>query len=118
MAIAALDRLVRIVPLLQLHYGIWLITPREGRSRIDIKRAVKVIRHEIPWSIGGKKDAFKGFAETLAAAIPGAIVYKTPKHGVVSKAAKRRLNLVEVLDAAPALRPALETLHAELLAGR
>ena len=73
---------------------------------------------EIPWSIGGKKDAFKGFAETLSAAIPGAIIYETPKHWVVSKAAKRRVNLLEVLEAAPTLRQALETLHAELLADR
>ena len=34
---------------------------------------------EIPWSSGGEKNAFKGFAETLAAAIPEAIVYESPK---------------------------------------
>ena len=72
----------------------------------------------IPWGVGEKKDAFKDFAETLATAIPGATAYETQKNWVVSKAAKRRLNLLEVLDAAPTLRLALETLRAALLAGR
>jgi len=72
---------------------------------------------DIPWSIGDKKDAFKGFAQTLAAAIPGAMVYETPKLWVVSKAGKRRVNVLELLDAAPALRLALERLRNELLLG-
>lgn len=73
---------------------------------------------EIPWSIGGEKDAFRGFAETLAAAIPGAIVYETPKLWVVSKAGKRRVNVLELLEAAAALRLALESLRADLLVDR
>lgn len=73
---------------------------------------------EIPWSIGGAKHAFKGFANALAAAIPGAIVYETPKLWVVSKPGKRRVNVLEVLEAGAALRPALERLHSDLLAGR
>ncbi len=62
----------------------------------------------IPWGVGEKKDAFKYFAETLAAGIPGAIAYETQKNWIVSKASKQRLNLLEVLDAAPTLRLALE----------
>jgi len=73
---------------------------------------------DIPWSIGDKKEAFRDFAQTLAAAIPGAIVYETPKLWVVSKAGKRRVNVLELLDAAPALRLALETLRSNLLLGR
>jgi hypothetical protein len=73
---------------------------------------------DIPWSISGRKDAFRGFAETLAAAIPGAIVYETPKLWNVSKADKRRINVSELLEAAPTLRLALERLHSELLAGQ
>jgi HNH endonuclease len=72
---------------------------------------------EIPWSISGRKDALRRFAETLAAAIPGAIVYETPKLWNVSKADKRRINVLELLDATPTLRLALERLHSELLGG-
>lgn len=73
---------------------------------------------EIPWSINSEKDAFKSFAETLAAAIPEAIVYETPKLWVVSKPDKRRINVLELLEAAPALRIALRNFRAELLASR
>jgi hypothetical protein len=59
---------------------------------------------EIPWSLGAEKDAVNGFARTLAAAIPGAVVYETPKFWVVSKAAKQRVNVLELLDATAALR--------------
>jgi hypothetical protein len=72
---------------------------------------------EIPWSISGRKDAFRGFAETLAASIPGAIVYETPKLWNVSKLDKRRINVLELLEAAATLRLARECLHSELLAG-
>jgi hypothetical protein len=72
---------------------------------------------EIPWSSGGEKNAFKDFAETLAAAIPGAIVYETPKLRIMSKPGKRRVNVLELLEAAPALRSALGALRLELLAG-
>ena len=73
---------------------------------------------EIPWSINGEKNAFKGFAETLAAAIPGAIAYQTSKLWVVSKPHKRRINVLELLEAAPALRLALESLRTKLLERR
>jgi len=73
---------------------------------------------EIPWSIGDQKEAFRGFAQILAAAIPGAMIYETPKFWVVSKAGKRRVNVLELLDVAPALRLALETLHSNSLLGR
>jgi HNH endonuclease len=73
---------------------------------------------EIPWAIAGRKNAFRGFAETIADAIPGAIVYETPKHWVVSKAGKRRVNVMELLTAADTLRPALRLLQSALLADR
>jgi 5-methylcytosine-specific restriction endonuclease McrA len=72
---------------------------------------------QIPWSIGRAKAAFKGFAETLAAGIPGAIFYETPKMWVVSKPDKKRINLLELLEALPALRRGLEGLRVELLVG-
>jgi hypothetical protein len=73
---------------------------------------------EIPWAIAGQKSAFKCFAETIADAISGAIVYETPKLWVVSKAAKRRVNVMELLEAADTLRPALKLLQSALLADR
>ena len=72
---------------------------------------------EIPWSISGKKEAFKEFTTILAAGIREAIVYETPKLWVVSKTGKQRLNLLELLEAAPTLRLALEALRSNLLAG-
>lgn len=66
---------------------------------------------EIPWSIGDAKYAFEDFAKTLAASIPDAIVYETPKAWVVSKSGKKRIDILELLDAAPALRQALEALR-------
>ncbi len=70
---------------------------------------------EIPWSIGGAKDAFKGFAETLAAALPSAIVYETPKMWRVSKLRKARIDIAELVEVLPAVRAALERLRSELL---
>lgn len=87
-----------------------------GREALDVVGVQRDGLCEIPWSIGGDKDAFKGFVETLAAAIPGAIVYETPRMWVVSKPGKKRINVLELLDASPALRRALEGLRSELLA--
>ena len=89
-----------------------------GGSRLELLGVQRDGLVEIPWSIGGEKDAFKDFAETLAAAIPGATVYETPKLWVVSKPGKRRVSVLELLQASTALRPALERLRSELLAGR
>ncbi len=70
---------------------------------------------EIPWSIGDAKDPFRGFAEMLAAALPGALYYETPRQWVVSWPGKKRLNLIEILGVLPALRLALERLSLDLL---
>jgi hypothetical protein len=91
-----------------------IVRMRVGTTVMEILGVQRDGLVEIPWSIGVRKSTFKSFAEMLAAGIPGAIVYETPKHWVVSKVAKRRLNLLEVLEAAPTLRRALETLHSEL----
>lgn len=71
---------------------------------------------EIPWAIGSTKDAFRAFAVTLAAAIPAAVVYQTPKLWIVSKPGKRRVHVLELLEATAALRRALENLRSRLLA--
>ncbi len=69
---------------------------------------------EIPRSIGDAKDAFKEFAESVAAGIPNAIVYGTAKSWTVSKPGKKRLNILELLAAIPVLRQSLQTLYANL----
>jgi hypothetical protein len=86
-----------------------------GISRLEIMGVQRDGLIEIPWSIGDKKAEFKDFAEALATAIPGAIVYETPKFWVVSKEGKRRINVLELLQAAPSLRTALAGLHARLM---
>ena len=69
---------------------------------------------EIPWSIGGAKKAYRRFAEILAEGIPNAVAYETPKTWTV-RAKGKRIDIVELLDAAPALRAAIEALQPELL---
>ena len=69
---------------------------------------------QVPWSIGGAKDRFRIFAETLAAGIPGAISYGTPRTWTVAKAGKKRLDILELLNAASALQEALAGLKSEL----
>jgi hypothetical protein len=69
---------------------------------------------EIPWSVEGKKQLFRNFAETLAAGIPGAIAYATAKQWVVVKPDKKRLNLMELLHDLPAVKAALEILNSAM----
>jgi hypothetical protein len=68
----------------------------------------------IPWSIGGRKDTFRSFAEKLAEGIPGAIAYETPKQWNVAKVGKKLLNVLELLDSSAAVRTALEILNAAI----
>jgi hypothetical protein len=68
----------------------------------------------IPWSIGGRKDTFRRFAEKLAEGIPGAIAYETPKQWNVAKVGKTLLNVLELLDSSAAVRTALEILNAAM----
>jgi hypothetical protein len=68
---------------------------------------------EIPWFIGDYKQKFRTFAETLAAAIPGAIAYETPKMWRVRKDG-RNVQLAELLEASSGLRTAFEVLRAAL----
>ncbi len=71
---------------------------------------------KLPWSIGGEKDLFRGFAERLAEGIPVAEVYETPKLWNVSKANKKSLNILELLDASATIRPALVLLNTAMTA--
>jgi hypothetical protein len=68
---------------------------------------------EIPWSIGTAKESCRTFAEKLTEGIPGTVAYETRKTWSVSKPGKKRLDVIELLDAAPALRLALEALRSE-----
>ena len=69
---------------------------------------------EVPWHIGGAKNSFRVFAETLAAGISDAIFYETPRTWTVSKPGKKRLDVLELLDAAPVVREALARLNPDL----
>ena len=62
----------------------------------------------VPLSIGGRKNEFRGFAESLAAGIQGAMVYVTPKLWNVALTGKKPLGLLQLLEATTALRAALE----------
>jgi 5-methylcytosine-specific restriction endonuclease McrA len=69
---------------------------------------------QIPWFVGEHKKQFRSFAETLAAGIPGAVAYETPKMWRVAKPGKQRLHVLELLDHPTAFRAALEVLHTAL----
>ncbi|MGF6228712.1 5-methylcytosine-specific restriction endonuclease McrA [Inquilinus ginsengisoli] len=65
---------------------------------------------QVPWFIGDAKDRFRGFAETLAAAIPGAVVYETPKMWRV-KGQEGWVSVCDIVDAPDGLRAALRQLN-------
>ena len=95
-----------------------IVSMKIGEVELDILGVMPNGLIEIPWHIAGQKDAFKCFAEAIADAIPEASVYETPKHWVVSKADKQLLNILDFLEAADTLRPALKLLRSALLADR
>jgi hypothetical protein len=68
----------------------------------------------IPWSIGGRKDMFRNFAEKLAEGIPGAVAYETPKQWNVAKVGKKLLKVLELLNSTAQVRTALEILNAAM----
>ncbi|MGO1074585.1 HNH endonuclease [Inquilinus sp. CA228] len=68
---------------------------------------------QIPWSIGDEKDRFRGFAAILAAAIPGAIAYETPRMWRVGRRGGR-ISVLDILDASDAVRAALRELNEAL----
>ncbi len=91
-----------------------LVRMEVGGKILDVVGVLPNGLCEIPWSIGDAKDAFKDFAEKLAVSIPDAVIYETSKTWTISKPGKRRINILELLDAAPGLRQALEALYSTL----
>lgn len=74
---------------------------------------------QVPWAIGPHKQHFRMFAEAVAAAIPDAVTYETPQMWVVRKTghslqASQNLTIMDLLDAAPAIKSALGELHCAL----
>jgi hypothetical protein len=87
---------------------------RAGGSTVEFLAVEPDGRVQVPWSLDGRKDEFRAFAETLAAGIPGALVYETRKQWNVGDANRQPLGLLSVLNSTKALRSALESLHAAL----
>ncbi len=67
----------------------------------------------IPWAIGGQKSSFRDVAAMLAGAIPDALFHESSRQWIVRHAG-RRVTVFELLDAAVAVRAALEVLHAAI----
>ncbi len=89
---------------------------RVGGTTVEFLAVEPDGRVHVPWSLGGRKDEFRGFAETLAAGIEGAVSYETPKLWNVALSGKKPLGLLRLLDSTKALRSALEVLHEALRA--
>jgi len=70
----------------------------------------------IPWSVGVHKAAFRNIAFDLAAAIPDAVAYETPKLWNVRKSNRALITVSEVLGADEAVVGALRRLRADILA--
>jgi hypothetical protein len=84
---------------------------RVGGTTVEFLAVEPDGRVHVPWSLGGRKDEFRGFAEILAAGIGGAVAYETPKLWNVALAGKKPLGLLRLLDSTKVLRSALEALH-------
>ena len=65
----------------------------------------------LPWMIGPHKAKIRPFAIAVAAAVPDAIVYETPKLWAARSAHGRPLQVAELLEAAPAVLAAVARLH-------
>lgn len=70
----------------------------------------------VPWSIGTHKVAFRNFAISLAAAMPDATAYETPKLWSVRKANRTLISISEILGADQAVTGALRRLRADVMA--
>jgi len=68
----------------------------------------------IPWLIGTQKDHFRGFAETIASALPQAHVHESPTQWIVTKDGKNRLHVRDLVSIAPVLREAIGNLAARI----
>lgn len=71
---------------------------------------------QVPWWIGPHKRHFQPFAEAVAAAVPGAVAYETPRMWCVRKTgcnprSRQNLTVTDLLDAAPAIKSALSALN-------
>jgi hypothetical protein len=91
-----------------------LVRVAAGNTMLDVLGIQDDGRVEIPWYIASYKKKFRLFAEDLAGAISGAMYYETPKMWPVKKKDGRKVHVSELLDAAPAVKAALERLRAEL----
>lgn len=86
-----------------------------GNRTLDVLGFERSGAVQIPWWIGDAKAAFRGFAESVAAVVPGAAAYETPKTWTVRHTEKRPVDVQELLLAAKVLRNALARLASDLL---
>jgi 5-methylcytosine-specific restriction endonuclease McrA len=68
----------------------------------------------VPWLIGKQKDHFKGFAETIASALPEAHIRESPTQWIVTKDGKNRLHLRDLVKISPVLLDAIGSLAARM----
>ena len=68
----------------------------------------------IPWLIGDEKAKFRPFAETLAAALPDAIVAPSPKQWIVKNHDRSPIRITDLLDIADTVEAAFAQFHAAL----
>jgi DNA-directed RNA polymerase subunit RPC12/RpoP len=89
------------------------IRMKSGGETLDIFGIERTGDIETPWWIGGNKAKFRLFSEMIAAGIPDAECYETPKMWRVRKAG-RRLDVTELLESSASVRIALERLRLDL----
>lgn len=94
-------------------HAVLIVQMSAGREALAILGITPDGGVEIPWDIAGYKQKFRPFAEAVAAAIPGAVAYETPKMWRVRKDG-HNVTVTDLLEVAPILRAALANLHAAL----
>lgn len=72
----------------------------------------------IPWLIGKQKDHFRGFAETIASALPEAQIHESPTQWIVTKDGTNRLHVRDLLKISPVLQEAIGSLAARISSTR
>lgn len=89
-----------------------------GQVKIEICGIARDGEVVIPWDIDEQKDHFRGFAETIASALPEAQVHESPKHWIVTKDGKNRPHVRDLLKISPVLQDAIGSLAARISSTR
>ena len=85
-----------------------------GQTRLQICGVAPNGEVLIPWLIGKQKNHFRGFAETIASALPEAHIHESPTQWIVTKDGKNRLHVRDLMSISTVLQDAISDLTARI----